>query len=66
MELQKVIGMDFWIWIRWGQNTEQKFQQSTDEKVELQQNEHFEDSEFYIMDWGYYKRNNGALFLKCK
>ena len=52
--------------MRWGQNTEEKLQQSNDEKVEPQQDEHFEVSEFYIMGWGYYKRNNCALLLKCK
>ena len=47
--------------MRWGQNTEQEFQQSTDKKVELQQDEHFEVSEFHIMGWGHYKRNNTDL-----
>ena len=42
MEFQKVTGMIFWIWMKWEQNTEDKIQKATDEKVEFQQNQHFE------------------------
>ena len=52
--------------MRWEQNKEQKIQQTTDKKVEFQQDEHSEASEFNIMDWEYYKWNNNALFLECK
>ena len=34
-------------------------------KVEFQHDEH-EASEFHIIGWEYSKRNNAALFLKCK
>ena len=30
-------------------------QQATDQKIEFMQDQHFETSEFHIMDWGYYK-----------
>ena len=53
MEFQRVTGMIFWIC--GGQKTEQKIGQSTDKNVELQQDEHFEASEFHIIDWEYYK-----------
>ena len=33
--------------------------------MEFEQDEH-EASEFYIIDWEYYKWNNAALFLECK
>ena len=33
-------------------------------KVEFQQHEHFEVSEFRIMSWRYYKWNNAALSLQ--
>ena len=52
--------------MRWEQNTEQKIQQTTDKKVEFQQDEDSEASEFNIMDWEYYKWNNNALFLEYK
>ena len=63
MGFQRVTGMIFWIWR--GRNTEQKIEQSTDKNVEFQQDEHFEASEFHIMDWEYYKWNNATLFLDC-
>ena len=37
------------------ENKTQKNQEATDKKVEFQQDEHFETSEFHIMGWGYYK-----------
>ena len=41
--------------MRWGQNTEQKIQQSAGKNLELQQDEHFQASAFQIMTWDYYK-----------
>ena len=63
MEFQTVTGMIFWIWR--GQNTEQKIGRSIDKNMELQQNEHFEASEFHIMGWEYWEYN-ATLFLDCK
>ena len=37
------------------ENRIEKIQKPTDKKVELQQDEHFEASEFHIMGWGYCK-----------
>ena len=33
--------------------------------MEVQQDEHFEASDFYIMGWGYYQWNNTVLPLAC-
>ena len=49
--------MIFWIWTRWEHDTEKKTQHDEKtQKVEFQQDEHFESSEFHIMGQGYYKR----------
>ena len=63
MEFQTVTGMIFWIWK--GQNTEQKIGRFINKNMELQQNEHFEASEFHIMGWEYWEYN-ATLFLDCK
>ena len=64
MEFRRVTGMISWIWRE--QNTEQKTEQCINKNVEFQQDEGFEDSEFHIMGWEYYRWNNGTLFLHCK
>ena len=48
-EFQKVTGMIFWIWTRWEHDTKEQIQKATDKKVEFQQDEHFDSSEFHIM-----------------
>ena len=51
---------------QWNEDRTQKRKtnRSTDKK-EFQQDEH-EASEFHIIGWECYKRNNAALFLECK
>ena len=58
MEFQKVT----YEWLskfEWDENRTQKIQYATDRKVEFQQDEYFEASEFnisefHIIGWGYY------------